>query len=126
MLQSNSYLQATIDDLLSFRTANRAVNGNLFVTANTERANSVTCLGENRCLSGELFKNLKFDKLVLKETTLRKSIQIFIKIYLCCASQSVTGFANADVQAKLLDLELAHRIGKLLLAGLFLFVDGHV
>jgi hypothetical protein len=62
------------------------VNGDLFVTTDTEGTDSVTSLGVDGSLTSELFKHLGG------------------------TSESVTRFTNANVENKLLEAKLAHGV----------------
>lgn len=58
------YLKTTFQDFLGFSTADRAVNGNFFITTNTEWTNGVTCFWENWLLSSQLFQHLESGHLI--------------------------------------------------------------
>ena len=60
--------EAPLKNLLRLGSTDCAVDGNLFVTANTERTHSVTCLGENRLLARQLFQHL--DKKYILESSI--------------------------------------------------------
>jgi len=85
-------LETTLEDLLGLGAADGAVHGDLFVTTNAERADGVAGLGVDGLLSSKLLKHLGG------------------------ASEPVTRFTNANVEAELLEAELAHGV---LLAGFF-------
>jgi hypothetical protein len=63
------------------------VNGDLFVTTDTEGTDSVTSLGVDGSLTSELFKHLGG------------------------TSESVTRFTNANVENQLLEAERTHGVG---------------
>ena len=66
-------LQATLKDFLSLGTTDGDVNGDLFVTTDTEGSDGVTSLGGNGGLTGELFENLG------------------------CSGETITRFTDGDV-----------------------------
>ena len=47
----SKYLQTTINNLLSFWTTHSAMNSNFLITANPKSPDSITSLGQNRCLT---------------------------------------------------------------------------
>lgn len=86
-------LEATLEDLLGLGATDGDVDGNLFVTTDTEGTDGVTGLGVDGSLTGELLEHLGG------------------------TSKSVTRLSNGDVQNELLNAELAHGVGGLVLAG---------
>ena len=80
-------LQASLEDLLGLGATDSAVNGNLFVTADGERTDGITSLGEDGSLTGQVFQDLG------------------------STSKTITGFTDGDVQAELGDLDVSHRVG---------------
>ena len=66
-------LQATLKDFLGLGTTDGDVNGDLFVTTDTEGSDGVTSLGGNGGLTGELFENLG------------------------CSGETITRFTDGDV-----------------------------
>lgn len=84
-------LEATLDDLLGLGATDGDVDGNLFVTANTEGTDGVAGLGVDGGLTGQLLENL------------------------CGTSKSVTRLADRNVQDELGDAELAHGVARLVL-----------
>ncbi|GMT33478.1 hypothetical protein PFISCL1PPCAC_24774, partial [Pristionchus fissidentatus] len=85
-------LESLVDDLLGLRPTDGAVNGDLLVSADTERTDGVTGLGEHGGLASELLEHLSG------------------------TGKSVSRLPDADVEAELLNLQLAHGILCLLLA----------
>lgn len=79
-------LQTSFQDFLSLWTSDGNVNGNLFVSSDTEGSDGVSSLGLDWSLTGQLFQNLGG------------------------SGQSVTGFTDGDVQDQLLDLQFTHNI----------------
>jgi len=51
-------LEATLEDLLSLRATDGNVDGDFFVTTDTERSDGVSGFRRDGCLTGELFKHL--------------------------------------------------------------------
>ena len=66
-------LQATLKDFLGLGATDGDVNGDLFVTTDTEGSDGVTSLGGNGGLTGELFENLG------------------------CSGETITRFTDGDV-----------------------------
>lgn len=79
-------LQASLQDLLGLGATDGDVDGNLFVTSDTEGSDGVTGLGVNGGLTGQLLQHLGG------------------------SGQSVTGLTDTDVQHQLLDAQLAHNV----------------
>ncbi|GMR32326.1 hypothetical protein PMAYCL1PPCAC_02521, partial [Pristionchus mayeri] len=86
------HLEPLVDDLLGLGSTDSAVNGDFFVSANSEGTDSVTGLGEHGGLPGELLEHLSG------------------------TGKSVSRLSDADVEAEFRNLQLAHRILRLLLA----------
>ena len=87
-------LKTTLDDLLSLGATDGDVDGDLLVTADTEGTDGVAGLGVDGSLTRQLLENLGG------------------------TSKSVTRLTNRDVQDELGDAELAHRVARLVLAGI--------
>lgn len=107
-----THFQALLQDLLSLCSTDCAVNSDLFVSTDTERTHGVASLRVDGLLASELFQHLKFDKILLGEnfTLTSKNILHFATTNLCCSCQSITRFTDADIQAELADLQVAHNI----------------
>lgn len=84
-------LKTLLENLLSLGATDGAVDGNLFVTSDTERSDSVASLRVDGRLAGQLFQHFG------------------------STGQSVTRFTDANVQAELADSHLAHRVLALVL-----------
>lgn len=82
--------QAALEDFLRLCTANGDMSGDFLITANAERADGQPRLGEDRGLSSELFQNAR------------------------CTRESIARFADTNVQNKLLNFQLPHRVGQVL------------
>jgi hypothetical protein len=54
-----THLKTLFEDLFGFSATNGAVNSNLLISTNTERAHCVAGLGVHWLLAGELFQHLK-------------------------------------------------------------------
>jgi len=78
--------QTTFDDFFGFGSANGDVNSNLFVTTDTESSDGVTGFAVDWSLTGKLFEHFG------------------------CTGESVTRFADTDVQDELVDSQLPHGI----------------
>jgi len=85
------HLKTLLENLLRLGTTDRTVDGNLLITTNAERSDSVACLRVDGRLSRQLFQHLG------------------------CTGESVTGFAHTNVETQLSDSYLAHRILSLIL-----------
>ena len=70
------HLQATLQNLLSLGPTDGDMDGDLFVTTDTEGSDGVTSLGGNGGLTGELFENLG------------------------CSGETITRFNDGDVYRK--------------------------
>jgi hypothetical protein len=79
-------LKTTFEDLQSLLTTDSDVDRDLFVTTDTEGTDSVASLGVDGSLTSKLFKHLS------------------------STSESVTRFTNANVENKLLEAKLTHRV----------------
>lgn len=79
-------LQAALKNLHSLGATNSAVNGDLFVTTNRERTNSVAGLGVDGSLTGQVLEDLG------------------------STSKTITGLTNRDVEAELGDLDVPHGV----------------
>lgn len=84
-------LEATLENLLSLRSADSDVSGDFFVSANTEGADGETGLGVHRCLAGELLEDA------------------------ASASEAITRLANTNVEDELMNLKFTHRVRGVLL-----------
>ena len=82
-------LEATLEDLLSLGATDGDVDGDLFVTADTEGTDGVAGLGVDGSLTAQLLEHLGG------------------------TSKSVTRLANGDVEDELLDAQLTHGVGSL-------------
>merc|ERR1719244_1468335 len=91
-----AHLEATLKDFLGLWASDGAVHGDLFVTPDTERSDSVTGLGKNWGLTSQRLQNLSG------------------------SGESVSALANTDVQTQFPDLEITHRILTLVLSRHFL------
>merc|ERR1712111_189777 len=85
------HLQSTLQDFFSFSSSNGAMASNFFITLNTKRTHSVTGFRCNRLLPGELLEHLGG------------------------TGQSVSRFSNTNIQTKLQDAQLPHRVVLLIL-----------
>ena len=85
-LKLSYYLKTPLEDLLSLGTADRAVDGDLFVPTDAERSDGVAGLGEDGRLARQLLQHLGG------------------------TGQTITGLANADVEAQLANLHLPHGV----------------
>lgn len=120
------YLKTTFQDFLSFGTAHGTMNGNFFITTNTEWTNGVTCFWENWLLTSQLFQHLQWKHnhnnlrlefclvfcdrgtdmwIILHSEWIKNRIK-----YLSGSCKSVTRFTNANVQAQFTDMQIAHHI----------------
>lgn len=79
-------LEATLENLLGLRATDGNVDGDLFVTSDTEGSDSVASLAVDRSLTAQLFQHLGG------------------------TSQSVTRFTDGDVEDELLDAKLSHGV----------------
>lgn len=79
-------LQTSLQDLFSLWTSDGDVDGNLFVSSDTEGSNGVSSLGVDWSLTRQLFQDLG------------------------SSGQSVTRFTDRDVKDQLLDLQFTHSI----------------
>ena len=85
-------LKATLEDFLSLGAADGNVDGDLFITTDTERSNGVSGFRCNGCLTGELFQHLGG------------------------SGQSVTRFTNGDVYTSVKFLSSAeHKVTNILI-----------
>jgi hypothetical protein len=82
-------LEATLEDLLSLGAADGDVDGDLFVTTDTEGTDGVAGLGVDGGLTRQLLENLGG------------------------TSEPVTRLSDGDVEDELLDAKLAHGVGGL-------------
>lgn len=80
-------LEATLEDLLRLGSADGDVHGDLLITTDTEGTDGVSRLAVNRSLTAQLFQHLS------------------------STGESITGFANRDVEDEFLDAELPHGVG---------------
>lgn len=85
-------LEASLENLLSLGATDGDVHGNLFVTTDTEGTDGVAGLAVNRGLTAQLLEHLS------------------------STSESVTRFADRNVEHELLDAQLAHGVGALVLS----------
>jgi len=85
-------LKATLEDLLSLGATDGNVDGDLLVTTDTEGTDGVAGLGVDGSLTRQLLKHLRG------------------------TSKSVTRLTDGDVQHELLDAQLAHGVGALVLS----------
>lgn len=81
-----AYFESFFENLLGFRSTHGTVDGNLFVTTNTERSHSVASFGEHWLLASQLFQHFRG------------------------TGQSVAWFAHTDVQTQFPDTHLAHLV----------------
>ena len=84
-------LEATLEDLLGLGATDGNVDGDLLITADTEGTDGVAGLGVDGSLTGQLLEHLGG------------------------TGQSVTRLADGDVEHELLDAQLAHGVGALVL-----------
>jgi len=79
-------LQRPLQDLLGLGSSNRSVHRDLLITSDRESSDGKTGFGLDGGLTGELFENFGG------------------------SGESIAGFADADVDDKLLDTKLLHRV----------------
>lgn len=91
--QRTPNLEPTLEDLLSLGAADGDRGGDLLVTANTERSDSQARLGKDGGLPCELLEHTRG------------------------ACETIAALADADVQAELVHLKLAHGVRGVLLGG---------
>jgi len=81
--------ETTLQDFLSLWTTDGDVDGNLFVTTDTEGTDGVAGLAVNWSLTGELFQHLSG------------------------TGESITGLADTDVEDEFVDPQLTHWVARL-------------
>ena len=84
--ENKSHLKSPLKNLFGFGSTHGAVDGDLLVPPDAERPDGVAGLREDGGLPGELLEDLG------------------------SASQTITTLSNANVQAKLPDLQIPHRV----------------
>lgn len=82
-------LETSLQNFLSLWSSDGDVDRNLFVSSDREGSDGVSSLGVDWSLTGELFEHLG------------------------SSGKSVTGLTDTDVENKLLNLDLLHRISRL-------------
>lgn len=108
-------LEATLENLLSLGATDGNVDGDLFVTTDTEGTDGVTGLAYSHTKiisAGGPFSIKIFDRGIL---TVDRSLTTQLLKNLGGTSESVTRLADTDVQHQLLDAQLAHGVGALVL-----------
>lgn len=78
--------EALLQDLLGLLAANGAEDADLLVTTDAERSHGVASFGEHGRLAGQLFEHFRR------------------------TGQTITGFADANVQAQFTDAQIAHDV----------------
>ncbi len=92
MHQLTFHLEATLEDLLRFRSANGDMGRDFLVTTDTEGSDGQARLGKHRLLTSELLKHAR------------------------CTGETIATLSDANVKDELVHLQLAHGVGQILLA----------
>ena len=99
--------QATLENLLGLGTADGDMNGNLFVSTNAKSSNGIPCFAYKRWSegTGREGRGLTVDWRLATE----------LLKHFGSSSQSITRFANGNVENEFLDTKLSHGIARLVL-----------
>ena len=113
-------LQAALEDFFRLGTADSDVHCNFLVTSDTESADCVACFAceedQRKVMALEMFRpadgswESALGELEANWRTVDGCLTTQLFQHFGGASESVTRFSNRDVQDKLLDAELPHRI----------------
>jgi hypothetical protein len=123
-------LETTLEDLLGLGATDGDVDGDLFVTADTEGTDSVAglacCAIPSRQPSDSLFSIYRRIPLVYSfrsfssedsgVLTVNRSLTAQLLEHLSSTGKSVTRLADRDVEHELLNAQLAHGVGALVLS----------
>lgn len=117
-------LEATLQDLLGLGSTDGDVDGDLFVTTDTEGTDGVAglaCAKEKKFPSAAVSSKISHSfspssKIEFGVLTVDRSLPAQLLKHLGSTSESVTRFADGDVENQLLDAQFAHRVRALVLS----------
>lgn len=107
-------LEATFENLLGLGATDGNVNGDFFVTTDTESTDGVAGLAFDEVLVSVFCYPQSFAR--GGKRTVDGGLTAQLLKHLCGSCEPVTGLADGDVEDQLLDAELAHGVGRLVLA----------